>query len=217
MDYQVMRNNMVKCQLRPQGINDPDLIRAFESTPRERFVPERLRSISYLDKPIEVATGRYLLDAVTMAEMIVVADIQQKEEILLIGCGSGYTAALLSNFTQTVLTVEENSKMYDHGRMMLNNLEIGNVVMHQSKLAEGWHENKPYSLIYINGGIETVPDAICHQLSDHGRIVCIMPNENGVGHITKLVKQKSGFSTYHYNRAPLHVLPGFNCESEFCL
>ncbi len=217
MDYQIMRSHMVKCQLRPQGINEPELLKAFESLPRERFVPERLRSTCYLDKPLEVETNRYLLDAVTLAEMIRVAKVQPEESVLLIGSGSGYMPALLAQFADTVLAVEENEKMYQNAQTAFNHLELGNVVLHQSMLSEGWKENKPYSIIFVNGGLETVPKAIESQLDDGGRIVCIMPDEKGVGHVTKLIKNGDGFSNYRYRRAPLHVLPGFYCESEFCL
>src|SRR3989337_728656 len=93
-DFSLMRQNMVKGQLLPEGITDPGLIKAFSNIPREAFVPRQLSHVAYMDSNFSIGGDRVLLRPATLAKLLQALNPSSKDKILYIACGSGYGPAL---------------------------------------------------------------------------------------------------------------------------
>ena len=176
-DAMQMRRNMVASQLRPSDVSDPVVIAAMSVVPRETFVPEEYRSTAYMDRAIPLGGGRYLNPPLATGLLLTRADISARDKVLLIGAGTGYTAALLSGIAESVVALDEDAALLGHARTALAGQS--NVTVVKGPLAEGHPGQAPYDLIVIEGAAEHIPDALAAQLADDGRLVAGTV-ENGV-------------------------------------
>src|SRR5665213_1026054 len=92
--YEAARANMIERQLQPNKITDERVINAFASLRREVFVPEKLRAIAYSDSELALGTGRYLMAPMLAARLLQAAEIARGDNVLVVGAGVGYEAAL---------------------------------------------------------------------------------------------------------------------------
>ena len=87
-DFERQRLTMVESQLRPNKVTDPRLLAAMRTLPRERFVPNRLRALAYMDETVEVfpsidgAPARFLLAPMVLARLVQLAAVQPQDAVL---------------------------------------------------------------------------------------------------------------------------------------
>ncbi|WP_442639963.1 protein-L-isoaspartate O-methyltransferase family protein, partial [Roseicyclus sp.] len=110
-DFAKQRLTMVDTQVRPSDVTNFPIIDAMLSVPREDFMPAARRDLAYVGGPIEIAPGRMLLDPRTIAKMLDAADLEPGDAVLEIGCGLGYTTALLAHIVEAVVAVEEDESL----------------------------------------------------------------------------------------------------------
>ena len=101
--YDAARLNMVESQLKPNKITMPAILEAMGDVPREIFVPKALRGIAYVDDDIAIGNGRYLTEPMVLGRLIEEARIKPGDIVLVIGCGTGYAAAVLARLANTVV------------------------------------------------------------------------------------------------------------------
>src|SRR3954447_15769606 len=103
-DFSIARRKMVDGQVRPGDVTDIRIIEAMLEVPREAFVPERQRALAYLDLNLDIgeagAPKRYLIKPAVIAKMLQAAEIAETDAVLVVGCGSGYVAALAARLAQ---------------------------------------------------------------------------------------------------------------------
>ena len=210
-DFSQARKNMADCQIRPSGITMPGLAEAFESVPREKFVPDTLKRIAYTDGDMSVGEGRYLLNPTTQARMIQAVQPKASDVVLDIGGATGYSAAVLSSLVTTVIALEEKQKFIKIADKIWQELGICNVASLSAKLTQGSPEHAPFDLIFLNGAITEIPEKLVAQLGEGGRLIAIIkqPGE-AIGNVT-LVQSlgEKRFSSYTLFEAGAHYLPGF--------
>lgn len=136
------RRAMIDSQLRPSGVNDPVVLAAMDSVPREDFVPEAMKASAYIDRAIALGNGRSLAAPLVHGWMLSEAAPRADDTALLV-CGTGYLEALLRPLVGTLDKAE----------------------------ATDAPKKGAYSLIVIDGAIEELPAAIADALTDDGRIV----------------------------------------------
>lgn len=202
---------MVDCQIHTAGVILPSVLHAFETTPRELFVPKALKDIAYHDEDLEVSKGRYLLEPFVHAKMIQALEPAPDDVVLDIGGATGYSAALLSKIVTTVVAVEENEKLLKHSIKEWEELDLQNIVSFHGPLNKGHSEDAPYDLILINGAVENVPQTILHQLAPKGRLVTVIRKpDQGLGDVTLIQNVgENQFSSYTLFQAGCFYLPGF--------
>ncbi len=179
VDYEAARVMMVDCQVRPNDVTRYNIIEAMLTVPRESFVPSGAREVAYSEAQIPVSeTGRAMLDPRTMGKMLDCAAINSDDTVLYIGAGYGYGPALVARMAAVVVAVEAEAPLAEAAAQRLAEMEVGNAIVEQAPLESGAPDHAPYDVIFVEGGIEMLPQALIDQLHDDGRVVAIV-TENG--------------------------------------
>ena len=142
------RQKMVDGQVRPSDVTDIRIIDAMLAVPRETFVPQNKRALAYLDLDLDVgeggAAGPFLIKPAVLAKLLQAAEIKGTDRVLVVGCATGYAAAVIAKFAGEV---------------------------HNMGSAAGDPANAPFDVIVLNGATEIVPEQLYRQLRDGGRLV----------------------------------------------
>jgi len=194
MDFAKARRNMVECQLRTNKVVDPAVTTAMGAVPREKFVPDGMAAIAYVDEDLPLGGGRFLMEPMVLGRMLQEAVPTADDAVLLIGCGSGYAAAVLGKLCSAAFALESDSDVAAKASALLVSLGADNVVVVEGPLDRGWPAEAPYSLILFNGAVAEVPQAILDQLADNGRLIAIISDGNGPGRAT-LVTRRNGVTS----------------------
>lgn len=173
-----LRERMVKSQLQTVGLFNPDLIAAFEHTPREAHIPATMAGLAYSDAALEVAPGRFLLEPMALALLLEHARLTAADNVLIVGAATGYSAAVVAAAGARVTALEDNALLLPLLHQAAAAAGYGVV---EGPLAEGWAAAAPYSLILFEGAIEQVPALIAGQLAPSGRVAAVV-RQDGVGH-----------------------------------
>ena len=208
-DYATARRNMIECQLRPNGVTDGRVLRAISETPRELFVPASKRPVAYVDEDIEIGHGRCLMEPMAFARMVAHAAIRPSDIVLDIGCGTGYSTAVLSRLADTVVAVEEVPGLAAEANDTMTELAISNAVVVTGPLAAGWAGEAPYDAILIGGAVEEILQPIVDQLGEGGRLVAVVRPGNGPGRMTLLLKTGGAISRSELHDASIPLLDAF--------
>jgi len=150
-DFTTARLNMVESQLRTNKVTDLPLIDAFETVPRELFVPEPLRGIAYIDEDVALGGGRFVMEPRVLARLLQAAQPGPEDVALDLGCGSGYATAILSRLVATVVALEDDAALAAAANRTLGELEIDNAVVVEGRLTEGYPKQAPYNVILLGG------------------------------------------------------------------
>lgn len=218
MNYEQARSNMVDCQIHPQGVISADLLNAYETLPREQFLPEEKRGIAYIDNEIPLSDGRFLMDATTHARLVQALQLTSGHAVLDIGDSSGYSAAILSKLAGTVIALEEISGFSEKAEPVWNSLGCSNIVSFQSSMRAGLEKHAPYDAILINGAVSYVPQALLNQIKDGGRLVAVLkPQERSQGKAVLYVRSGDVFSDCVLFDSSLPYLQGFEPKHDFQL
>lgn len=172
-DSAMARRMMVDGQVRTADVTNTDLISAMLEVPRERFVPPALATQAYVDTDLEVGGGRALLKPMVLARLIQAAQVHGSDHVLDVGCGMGYSSAVLSRVAASVVAKEQDPALADSAREALAAVGATNVSVVNGPLMEGWPAAAPYDVILLNGASEIVPDVLGTQLKPDGRLACI--------------------------------------------
>ncbi|KAA0970707.1 protein-L-isoaspartate O-methyltransferase [Aureimonas fodinaquatilis] len=214
MDFVQARTKMVDNQVRTVDVTDHDILRALLTVPREIFVPESKRPFAYMGGEIALGGGRHLMEVAPFARLLQLAEIEKDDVVLNIGCGAGYSAAVLSHLAASVVAVEEDPALAQAASDALASLGIVSAVVVQAPLAEGYAKEGPYDVIIIDGGVDQVPAALFEQLKERGRLVVI--EGRGFSAAAKLYSKEGGVVSgrFAFNYG-VSQLPGFGLKPEF--
>lgn len=219
-DYTSARHNMVESQIRPNEVTDARLLNALQTVPREAFVPARLRPLAYMENEIVIQSGlegtppRLLLAPMPLARLIQLAEVEQDDLVLDIGCATGYSTALLAHIAESVVGLENDQELVDQASQTLMELEIDNAAVVQGALTDGYASEGPFDVIMLNGSVSEIPERLLEQLRDGGRLVGIV-SEGEVGHATVFRNSGGRISKRVSFDAGAPVLPGFEPEPTF--
>jgi protein-L-isoaspartate(D-aspartate) O-methyltransferase len=173
--FSTARQNMVDCQVRPSDVTDVPIIDAMLEVPREAFVPQNQRALAYLDLDLDVSEGasvkRFLIKPAVMARMLQAAEIKSTDTVLVVGCASGYAAAVVAKIAGQVTATESDSSLAARAGTALAGLGFGTVTVRGAAAADGEQASAPYDVIVLNGATEIVPEGLFRQLKQGGRLV----------------------------------------------
>lgn len=215
-DFAARRVMMVDNQIRPSDVTMYPVIAAFLAVPREIYVPASLREAAYLGENIPLAPRRTLLEARTQAKLLDALNISPNELVLDIGCGLGYSAAILAHLAEAVVAVEPDATMAAAADAALVAQGHDNVLVVNAELSAGSAAQAPFDVIVVEGAIELLPQALADQLRVGGRIGCLFM-EGNLGVVRIGTKTTDGIVWRDAFNASAPILPGFERETAFVL
>lgn len=169
MDFGRARHGMVEGDLRGRGITDPRVLAAFETVPREDFVPASERGDAYGDFPIPIGHSQTISQPYIVARMTEALELAGTEKVLDIGTGSGYQAAILSCLAREVHTIERIPELLETARARLT--RYPNCLCHTGDGTEGLEPESPFDAIVVAAQANEIPPALLRQTAPGGRLV----------------------------------------------
>jgi protein-L-isoaspartate(D-aspartate) O-methyltransferase len=170
-EFVLNREQMVKEQIASRGIENPAVLKAMRTVPREIFVPERYQRYAYDDTPLPIPGNQTISQPYVVALMIDRLELEEGDCVLEIGTGSGYAAALLSQIVREVHTIERIKELVEYARQRLDLLGYDNVHIHFGDGTLGWADAAPYNGIVVAAGGPSVPESLKYQLAEDGRLI----------------------------------------------
>ena len=211
--------NMHDGQLLTNAVRDVRVLQALGEVRREAFVPTAFQTTAYVDGEIPLGEGRFMLEPLVFATLLGHAAILPTDNILLIGTGHGYAAAVLAKLGARVTAIECCPRLHAESRTRLQGHKVE---MHQGALEAGV-PNHTFDVIVIDGGVQILPEALCQQLTPHGRLVTVevaatRPDaSSGLGQYLTIRRENAVFSSRREGNAFVAVLPGFTRQEGFQL
>ncbi len=205
------RQKMVDGQVRPSDVTDIRIIDAMLAIPREAFVPQQQRALAYLDLDLEVseaaAVKRFLIKPVVTAKMLQAADINETDNVLVVGCATGYAAAVVAKLARRVMATESDPSLAAKAKAVLTELGLGNVTVGVAAASEGDTANAPYDVIVLDGATEVTPERLYRQLKEGGRLVGVYAMTRPP-RATVVTRSHDDFGNRALFDATVPVLPG---------
>ena len=201
-DYAAARAAMVDSQLRPEGVNYAPVAEAMATVKREDFVTDEARDLAYIDRTVPIGDGRLMSPPAVLGRLLTEMVPIAGENALVIGCGTGYSAAVLEKIGLKVVGLECSPALAARAR------ELGIDVV-EGPLEEGWKKGAPYELILIDGAIEHIPETIILQLAAHGRLGTALV-DRGIARLAVGRKAGDGFGLHTLADSGAAALPGFS-------
>lgn len=205
-NFDAMRHAMVASQLRTTAVNDQRVVAQMARVPREAFVPEGLREVAYRDGTIDLGQGRTVNLPMATGRLLTEAYLEANDRVLLIGAGTGYTAALLAGIVAEVVAVEESAELLAAARTALAG--DAKVKLIEAPLTAGYPAEAPYDVLVIDGAVEEIPSALIEQVRVGGRIVTGLVDK-GVTRLASGRRTEGGHGVRPFADAECAILPGF--------
>ena len=221
-DFALQRKNMVESQVRTSDVTDRRIIAALLAVPREDFVPQSARTVAYMDGSVCLASAplkgpdRLLLAPRLFARLLDLARIEPGHSVLVIGTGTGYSAAVLARLSARVVALESDADLAAKATLNLAAQGCKDVSVVTGALSEGWAQSGPFDVIMIEGAAQRVPDHLLRQLKDGGVLVGVLSDAKpGKASIWK--RLGNSFDRRTMFDATTAVLPGFEAAPAFSL
>ena len=181
---------MVVTQIAARGITDARVLAAMRKVPRERFVPENLRSSAYLDGPLPIGHEQTISQSYIVAFMTEALRLREGDKVLEIGTGSGYQAAVVAECCRQVYTIEIVEPLAERAASTLKALGYSNIEVRHGDGYRGWPEHAPFDAIIVTAAPDHVPEPLVAQLAVGGRMV--IPVGDVVQNIVLIEKTMTG-------------------------
>jgi protein-L-isoaspartate(D-aspartate) O-methyltransferase len=203
-EFAKLREEMVKADLVAGGIKHPDVLRVMKATPRHEFIPPSMRGSAYFDTSLAIGDGQTISAPFVVAQMLAKLDLQSTDNVLEIGTGSGYNAALLSQMAKDVYSIEICPRLATQARVTVAKLGYANVHVKEGDGFKGWPEHAPFDKIVVTCAPADVPEPLIAQLKEGGTMLIPVGSrfEQILFHLKKEYGQLSVIS-----RQPTYFVP----------
>ncbi|CAN5545501.1 protein-L-isoaspartate(D-aspartate) O-methyltransferase [soil metagenome] len=165
-----LREAMVDKQLRDRGIDDERVLAAMAQVPRERYVPKEVRHRAYDDSALPLSHHQTISQPWVVAAICQGLELAGNEDVLEIGTGSGYSAAVLSLLAKRVWSVERIPELAGAAGAVLADARLDNVEVVVGDGSRGLPEHAPYGGIAVHAATPDTPLSLLDQLADGGRL-----------------------------------------------
>ena len=215
-DFAAARETMLDCQIRTNDVTDHDIQAAFKTVPRECFVPKSKTALAYSDVHIDLGEGRYMLRPRDFAKMLDSVDIASTDIVLNIGCGRGYSVAVMSKLAETVVALEQSEEAVQRATELLGRCGTNNAAVVQGDYRAGAPEHGPFDVIFVGGSVACVPETWRDQLANNGRLI-VAVNEGPISRVKVFKKTNDKIGERTVFDANIPTLLGFEHKQTFVL
>ena len=193
---EIARKNMVINQLRPNKINEENILKIFEKIPKENYLDVSAVKNCYLDKNLDITDKRGYLKNLHLAQIIKYSEISSNDKVLHIGGLTGYFSVLVSSLCKELFVVEENKELFKLLEQNIKNIHTTNINIFNRNLLDGLNDSAPFNIIIIDGPIFKMNDNLKHQLvTNGGRLIYIKKIYDNLGKAYKIVKNEDLYSS----------------------
>lgn len=176
--YAIQRRNMIRWDLRAQGIQSERILNAMMEVPRHLFLPTKVQTKAYLDSDLPIGAFVTTPRPFIVARTIELLNLQGTEKVLEVGTGRGYQSALLGDLAKEVYTIEILPDLAAQAEKTLNELHYKNVFCKAGDGFQGWAEHAPFDKILVMASAESVPQPLLDQLAPNGHLVMPVGSAN---------------------------------------
>jgi protein-L-isoaspartate(D-aspartate) O-methyltransferase len=172
--FELERERLVKSLIRAGYIKSDEVKKAFLRVPREIFIMDSLKMKAYVDTPLEIGKGQTISAPHMVAIMCEALDVKKGQNILEIGAGFGYHAAIVSYLVGKkghVYTIERFETLAKRAQENLITAGITNVTVKVGDGSEGFEKHKPYDRIYVTCASPGLPQPLINQLKNSGKLL----------------------------------------------
>ena len=177
MNIEQARFNMIEQQIRPWDVLDADILELLMVVKREAFVPVAYRALAFIDTEIPLPGGENMLMPKFEARILQELSVKKHENVLEIGAGSGYMAALLAYKARHVTTVDILPELASMAKANLAAYGVDNVDVAEGDGARGWPRSgngeQAWDVIVVSGSVPVIPQALMQQLKLGGRMFVV--------------------------------------------
>jgi protein-L-isoaspartate(D-aspartate) O-methyltransferase len=170
-DFERQRRRMVERQLAGRGITDARVLEVMGTVPREAFVSGNMHEFAYEDSPLPIEAGQTISQPFIVARMLEAAGLRENDNVLEIGAGSGYAAAVMGALAASVYAIERHAELAELARQRFEALGYRNIELRVGDGSGGWPQAAPFDAILAAAGGPAVPDVLRRQLVVGGRLV----------------------------------------------
>lgn len=179
-------------EIQTQGISDPKVLDAIRHVPRHLFVPQGYQQHAYLNRPLPIGHDQTISQPFIVAYMTEMLDLKAGEKVLEIGTGSGYQAAVLSELTPLVYTIEIVEPLGRQARERFDKLGYQTIKTKIGDGFKGWPKHAPFDAIILTAAPEDVPDPLIEQLKPGGILVAPLGSTDETQYLTEVRKSMDG-------------------------
>jgi protein-L-isoaspartate(D-aspartate) O-methyltransferase len=215
MNIEQARFNMIEQQIRPWNVLDQEVLDLLHVVKREAFVPAAYQNLAFADVEIPLPGGEVMLNPKIEARMLQELNLKKHENVLEIGAGSGYMAALMAHRARHVTTVEISPEIKALAEQNIARAGIANVTVAEGNGALGWEQGGPFDVIVISGGVESIPEALLKQVKVGGRIGAIVGRSPAMTAVIVQRVSESGYDTVKLFETNVKPLSGAPAVSRF--
>ena len=177
MRSNALRKKMIEGQLIPYHVTCPALLKVFHDVPRENFIPTSLHPLAYSDAFLKISHQHYMMPPFLLGKMLQALNPQESSSTLVIGDITGYTAALLSALSGGVVSLIPDTLSQEHTQHIKNTLELhapNPVILKQGPLTKGAPSHAPYTHLFFEGPIESLPKLLLDGLHIAGSAIALL-------------------------------------------
>ncbi len=187
-DFAKLRAEMVDRHIAPRGVRSALVLSAMRQVPREAFLPAAMHEFAYEDSPLPIAEGQTISQPYIVALMTEALQLEGGEQVLEIGTGSGYAAAVLGKIAGEVYTIERHGPLAEKAASVLADLGYENVHVLHGDGTLGWAEHAPYDAIVVTAGGPKVPESLKQQLRIGGRLVIPVGEDARAQELVRIIR-----------------------------
>ena len=206
-DYAAEREAMVERQLKRRGITEKPILDAFLEVPREAFSAPTMRDLAYGDHPLPIEAGQTISQPYIVALMIQAAAVKAGDQVLEVGAGSGYAAAVISRIAGKVIAIERQHDLVGIASERLERLGYGNVEIVEGDGTRGYPDQAPFDAILAAASGSHVPRPLVEQLAPLGRLVMPIGDPGWVQELVKVTKSEDGIAASNENLGGVRFVP----------
>ena len=186
---------MVEDQIKRRGVKDVGVLKAVQKVEREKFVPEKYRDLAYSDNPLPIGHQQTISQPYIVAYMTEHLQISKSHNVLEIGTGSGYQAAILAELAHHVFTIEIIPKLAESAEKVLMELAYENITVRTGDGYKGWPEEAPFDRIMVTAAPNEIPEKLVEQLAPNGRMILPVGGSIFAQYLWLVQKDKEGIVT----------------------